>query len=288
MGDTSVDLLAHLHNICDDLESLIFHKWVHKCRFVSATDFIRFENMFQLAGIGTYRKAIGTDFPHLRFRKFYLFIYKTSEEIKNLSPASIVAATSTFPVLFKSTVRKQVELFYRKSFILFYLDDVMVSASEKMKRYAVNEIKLIRLFQNEMMALSKRANALLKSVWLSMTCQLSRSAFKTILRILLEKEGDLCEALSAAKMKKMKLSEFQERHLTQTVKNPNKKFVHLVSGKVREALLKGDKATLERNFPGFGAELWLLYREISEFSESLYVLYHPILNWIYEDLGCES
>lgn len=289
--NTSENVQFSLECLCRDLESALAAKWASHCALRSVTSFIRFENMYQMAGANNLRDNLGTNAPQLRFSSFYQFIFKNSRCTSDIQGValSMVCGTQMEPDFDKEGLSDSALDYFTGIVLAFLTSAVQSPVDEKMRQHKIAETKMLSLFVQVLENFSRRVQNLLILSTLASTLNLNKCKSTELLQLISDSESlsDYPQMLTA--MEKS-LSSFQWNYLLQSVSHlmdGDWELLDLFAEKLLDAFLhiNGPSEKLNGNFLHYNSEWVSLYGELVEFCKAFYVLYHPVLNWIHMDLG---
>lgn len=275
----------NLLNVCGTLETALFAKWVSYCQPQTLARFQLFENTYQFTTLQIFRGSLGTDFPHIRFRGFYQFIYNNSRHLfkGQFKPQTTILATEQGPQFDKAAPDENASLFFRSVFVDFLTNDANMLAGSKLLKHSIAEIQLMVLFEEAVTRLTVKTQALTVASWISSMLNLSARDSRALYH-------SFATTADYQLPKSVHLSQFQQRYWEQSLcklQGPDR-VLNLFAAKMQAALLDELGQAKYRNFRALAGELQALQSEISSICDEFYMLYRPILNWIYLDLGRPS
>lgn len=283
--ETEQDLLDEVEFLFHDLDSALRARWASTCILRSLQSFFRFENLYQMTGLTLLRENLGTSFPQLRFGLFYQFIFHHSQ--CHASPEylamSMVWCTKREPSFNAETVNESAWRFFSQVIADFIAGDMQLSVGKKFEKNRIGEIRLFSLFSDKLAEISFRARRLLILSCFSSMLNLNRQQNMILAGIL-----DL-QSYSSLDFSTMRsaLSEFHYNYLMETASHFSAGTWGLLdafSDKLREAFRHYNVQFFDY-FPHHSEEWKGLYEEVIEFCDMFYMLYVPLLNWFYLDLG---
>lgn len=271
------------------LEAMLDAKWASRCLIRDVEHFVTFENLYQMTGNNTLRDNLGTNFPQLRFRQFYQFVFMNSRCKCDARSAALVAVGGTRcgPRLLKNLLNEKALRFFSTVIFNFLSSDLHRTTSDKVAFQRVGDVQLFSLFHDQLTSLNSRFRNLFILSCLASMLQLNMGQ-SSILRKTMETEYDT----NAPDFRYLQnqLSEFQWNYMIQATAQLSEQKLSIVdvfTEKLRSALfsLGGPNDFFDNNFPHFASEWKILHGDIADMCMEFYGLYAPILNWIYSDLG---
>lgn len=273
-----------------DLTSVLSAKWASHCVISSVQNFIKFENIYQMAGPNCLRDDLGLSFPALRFSPLYEFIYMNSRcnsELENIA-TSAICGTQMQPQFEKEAFKESTLGFFKGVLVNFFVTDCQISVNEKLITGKICSIKLFSLFEKEIRTLARECQIVLLLSIMASTLNLKKGTSTRLQDIIESCENYKLTTQMFSSMKDS-LSEFQWhylQHLTSRFGERDFELPALFEQKLLNAFLAANREErLNKNFQHFSNDCECLYSKISQFCEKFYLLYYPILNWIHMDLG---
>ncbi|SGZ46560.1 CIC11C00000005420 [Sungouiella intermedia] len=288
--EKSIDnLLVNFDFLYQNLEASLNAKWVSHCVIRDVDSFITFENFYQMAGSNCYRDNLNTNFPQLRFSQFYQFVFMNSKSKCNarLAALMIIGGTKSRPR--QLSINERALRFFSIVIVNFLSSDLHFAAKQKFEYHHVDEISLLTLMQSQLKTLTSTFRDLFLLSCLASMLHLSKKQAFT-LRSLAENYDDVWSIQHLSGMQKH-LSDFQWKYMVQALLQLSErklKVFDIFTTKLRDALMStgGPQDFFDKNFPYFAGEWRDIHGNIGNMCTVFYVLYRPILNWIYSDLGC--
>lgn len=285
------NILSNFEFLYRHLEATLNVKWISHCLIRDVQQFINFENFYQMTGNDSFRRNLGTDFPQLRFRQFYQFVFMNSQSKCDARSAALVMiyGTKCGPRYLKSRLNEKALRFFSIVIINFFSNDLHLAANEKVSFHRVGDIQLFSLMQSQLISLNSRFRNLLILSCLASMLHLTISQSSTLKSML---ETDEPRSPDYASLKDH-LTDFQWNYLVQATSQISEgklKVFDVFTQKLRSAIfsLGGPNDFFDANFPHFASEWNCLHGDIADMCMVFYGLYGPILNWIYTDLGSPS
>lgn len=286
------NILLNFEFLYRHLEATLDAKWASRCIIRDVQDFVNFENLYQMTGNNTFRDNLGTNFPQLRFRQFYQFVFMNSQckcDARSVALA-VVGGTRCGPRLLKSRMNEKASRFYSIVMVNFFSNDLHLTSSEKVAFHRVGDVQLFSLFHAQLTSLNSRFRNLFILSCLASMLQLNVGQ-SSMLRRTMETEHDT-KAPDFTCLQSQ-LSEFQWNYMIQAMAQLSElklSVVDVFTEKLRSALftLGGPNGFFDNNCPHFASEWKILHGDIADMCMEFYGLYAPILNWIYSDLGGPS
>lgn len=273
-----------------DLSSVLNAKWASHCAISSVQNFIRFENIYQMAGSNCLRDDLGLNFPALRFSPLYEFIYMNSRcysKPENIA-ISAICGTQMQPQFEKEVFKESTLSFFQGVLMNFFVTDCQTQVNEKLSTGKISSTKLFSLFQEEIQSTARDCQILLILSIFASTLNLNKGISMRLKEIIMGCE-DLELSIQMFSNLKESLSNFQWhylQHLTSKFGERYWELPALFEEKLLDAFLAANRTEkLNKNFQHFSNDCECLYSNISQCCEKFYLLYYPILNWIHMDLG---
>ncbi|KAI3406806.2 hypothetical protein KGF56_000411 [Candida oxycetoniae] len=277
-SDTNIGKLFQFDGKMDaqDPTHIKYHvitQWVKKCQFDKLDDFTIFENLYLVVSSDNFknlRYSIFTQNPNLLFPNFYkvlmqMGLYNVSfddeQQVKNIINASI-----------KTRIK---QLFTKKSYHIARAANFFNHVFNYMIIYQTTQPnELNSNFKLQFDTFSQRLNKLIDLNCLAVMYR----AFTGV-----EMSRPTLQAAYAS------LDNLSDKHFIAYFKTHSSSIRSLLCKKWLDAMGKEDGISevldIFKHCFYYLQEAEMLSREISQFNSFLYLLYRPILNWIYEDIG---
>lgn len=289
--DDTEEILFKFNCLYNDLESALCTKWASYCLLRSVESFARFENMYQAAVSKGYRGALRAHFPQHRFALFYQFVYRNSGSKSDAHQfvISSICGVQSEPDFDKEVVREDALEFFTKVLVNYLTGDMQLPTCEKLRRNKLFDIELFSLFHEELTHLSTRAQKLFVLSYLSSMLNLNCKQSESLLKVI-DRSDSILAIGHHIDVLQPSLSEFQWKFLSKLVIEISGSWplLQIFHQKLRDACLDFENSPklILGNFPHLASNWMQLHEQMVGCCRKFYMLYYPILNWIYADMGC--
>lgn len=243
-------------------------KWVQRCQISSKSNAVLFENVMQYAGHGALRWNTGTDFAHLRFPDFYLFVYRYLPRVLGqFLVQSIAQAASQGPNFKNSSPSRAVcnKLF---AVVAAYIADPETHPLPKFFCLVADQVEKLKA----------EARAIVASTWILLLLVLTKSQTRA-LHEYISRGPSLAACLDCPRLE---LTKYQRTFLLRLLaRQESDRLKNCLHEKIQISLCE----RTARNFAVMEAEVLELTPQYEALICDFYSINYPLVNWIFSDLN---
>lgn len=288
-------------HLCHQVELQVMNLWVRHCQFVNLTHFRHFENCLLLMTLNRYLVKMGTNSPELRFPKYCRFLRSYSLKWKVINYGASIRASFAVPDLQKSVPRSKVYHEFYGCWTLFFISGIHKDPVAKLESSGgANEFSV--LFGDEILDIQKNVNNTIQTTILTYLCchYLNKwHKVKSLLPIVSSTlDSQMYDPLMVTSLipeklsrevhikKPLEMSHYLQKEVAK-IKAGNSQVYLVIAAKFRQlsvAKSAEHQDLLNRVFDPVRHEVQDLLSQIQHLATTMYDVYHPLLNWIHNDL----
>lgn len=288
--------------LCHQVELQVMNLWVRHCQFANLTHFRHFENCLLLMTLNRHLVKMGTNSPELRFPKYCRFLRSYSLKWKVVNYGGSIRASLAVPDLQNSVPRSKVYQEFNDCWTLFFIADIHKNPVAKLESSGgANEFSV--LFGDEILEIQKKVNLTVQTTILTYLCchYLNQwQKVKSLLPIVSSNLRDsssydplMASSLIPKQMSKevhierpREMAQYLQKEVDK-IKAGNSQVYLVIAAKFRQlsvATPAEHQRLLNRVFDPVRHEVEALLSQIQNLATTMYDVYHPLLNWIHNDL----
>lgn len=243
-------------------------KWVQKCQISSKSRAVLFENVMQYAGHGALRWNTGTDFAHLRFPDFYLFVYRYLPQVLGQFLVQNIAQAASQGPNFKTSSPSRGVCNQLFAVVAAYIADP--------ERYPLPGF--FGLVADQIEDMKAQASAIVASTWILLLLVLTKRQTRIF-------HENICQDPTLAACldcPSMALSKYQKTFLLRLLaRHGSDRLRQCLHEKIRISLCE----QTARNFAVMESEVLELIKQCEALTRNFYSINYPLVNWIFSDLN---
>ena len=279
--DEEVDILDPIQ-----LKYNVIMQWIRKSQFDTLKDFQKFENLYIIVSSPNFKNlkySIFTQNPNLLFPKFYKLVRQVVEfSLDTYRAECIVEASNRNSVHRLMTTRPVYDSGAAKFFQHYFCFIIANGSCRNKGENKCNEYEADELNANYRDKFSQFSQQLNSFINVNCICLMYRALTGT--NISRHQLAQASESIDHVANKRF--VSYYKSHSESIICVLREKWIAAMSKKGEKDMLN-EIAKLFANCLYCLQDVQILSKEISNFTLFLYVVYQPILNWIYGDLGAQ-
>lgn len=288
--------------LCHQVEVQVLNLWVRHCLFGNLSHFRHFENCILLMTLNRYLVKLGTNSPELRFPKYFRFLRAYSLKWTTVNYGGSIRTSLAAPDLHNSVPRSKVYQEFYGAWILFFIADIHKNPVAKLESGGgANEFGVV--FGDEILDIQRRVNKMIQTTILTYLCCHYLNKWKEVKLMLPIVSSTLLDTTSYDPLMAWRvipemlsrevyvkepqaLAHYLQKEVSKIKDGSSQVYLVIVAKFQQLSVAKPaeHQELLNRVFYPVRSEVHDLVSQILDLATTMYDVYHPLLNWIHNDL----